>query len=65
MKKVLKFEDFDVNEAIGTYKEFVKKLLAKYKVKSPSEIKDRATKARFFKNLDNGWESKAEKSGKK
>jgi hypothetical protein len=73
MEKIVKdyFEYCEINEAegkeekssnTGTYEAYVRKMLKKYGVSSPSELKA-DKKVEFFKALDDGWKSEAEKKG--
>ena len=50
----------EVNEANkGTYKEFFKGMLKKYKIKSPSEL-SKEDKVKFYDEIDAGWDAENE-----
>jgi len=50
----------EVNEANkGTYKEFFKGMLKKYKIKSPSEL-SKEDKVKFYDEIDTGWDAENE-----
>ena len=50
-------------EAETEYQKYFQKVLKKFKVKSPGELEDK-DKKKFFKEVDDGWES-ADEKGKK
>jgi len=52
----MKFKEFLKEE---TYKEYFARMLAKYKVKSPSELSDE-DKKKFFDEVDAGWDGEDE-----
>jgi len=68
---MLDFKDYIAEKAIiaekgkddkAAFKKFYDKTLAKFGVKSPSELDD-AKKKKFFDAIDAGWESDDEEAG--